>query len=283
VSSDVPSLRQRWLGAKLAELRQRAGLNSLTAAAEKAGRSTASLSRIENGIVFLPPRDVPPLLDAYDVADQRSRERLMVVAAEIQQERRGWWVDHDNALSPSYLDLIRLEATATNAQTYETHFVPGLLQTESYARAVPAAREPSSNDEVDRFVAIRMNRQAVLTQAEPMGLSVVISEAVLRQHLGGPRVFGDQLRHLLDIANQDHITLQVLPFTHQAHPGMTGAFTVLRLPSLDVAHVEMLNSDAYIEDERSVQQYLLAFERLSDLALSETDSVELITETIGKL
>jgi hypothetical protein len=91
---------------------------------EKTGRSTASLSRIENGVVYLPPRDLPPILDAYGVADQRLREQLMIVAVEVQQERRGWWVDHGDVLSPSYLDLILLEATATEIQTYETHFIP---------------------------------------------------------------------------------------------------------------------------------------------------------------
>ena len=145
MGTDTPSLRARWLGTKLAELRHHAGLKSLALAAEKTGRSTASLSRIENGVVYLPPRDLPPILDAYGVTDQRLRERLVIVAVEVQQERRGWWVDHGDLLSPSYLDLIRLEATATEIQTYETHFVPGLLQTEAYARTVPMVRQSLHN------------------------------------------------------------------------------------------------------------------------------------------
>lgn len=284
MGADVPSLRARWLGAKLAELRQQAELKSLAAAAAKAGRSTASLSRIENGIVYLPPRDLPPILDAYGVTAGDLREKLLIVAMEIQQERRGWWLDHDDVLSPSYLDLIRIEATADEIHTYETHFVPGLVQTEAYARAAATASwEPASAEALDEFVAVRMNRKQIFSRDVPVRLKAVISEAVLRHPVGGKEIFRAQLRHLNERAAAGEIVLQVLPFGAGPHPGMAGAFTVLRLPSLDVVHVELMNSDAYIEDDVGVAHYMSAFERLSSLAADPDESERLIAQAAHRL
>ncbi|MEO3812465.1 helix-turn-helix transcriptional regulator [Sphaerisporangium sp. B11E5] len=275
VKVDTPSLRQRWLGAKLAELRLQAGIPSLAVAAEKCKRSTGSLSRIENGLVGIPPRDIPPILDAYEIADPAVREKLMVVAAEIQHERRGWWVEHSDALAPSYVDLIRLEAAATEIRTYETYLIPGLLQTEAYARVfVAAMRGLSSETELDEFVAVRMARKAVLTRDEPVVLRALISEAALRHPIGGAKTFKEQLGHLRRCATLPTVTVQVLPFMDRPHPGMSGAFTLLNLPQLTVAHIEAMNTDMYIEDEHGAMQYLRAYERLCELALTpeETDS-----------
>jgi transcriptional regulator with XRE-family HTH domain len=277
-------LRSRWLGAKLQELRLAAGLRSLNAAAAKAGRSTASLSRIENGIVLLPPRDLPPILDAYGVTDQRLRERLHVAAVEIQQERRGWWLDHDNALSPTHRDLLCLEATATDIMTYETHFVPGLLQTPAYARTAAWAAWTSPTEAIAAFVQIRMGRKRILAKEEERPrFRAVISEGVLRHPLGGAAVFREQLAELVCQMAAGTVELRVLCFGEQAHPGLAGAFTVLRLPSIDVTHVEMMNSDAYIEDEIAVARYVRAFERLWSLALDERESEALIGETASML
>ncbi|MEU9885597.1 helix-turn-helix transcriptional regulator [Sphaerisporangium sp. NPDC051011] len=282
--TDTPSLRQRWLGAKLAELRLAAGIASLAVAAEACRRSTASLSRIENGLVGIPPRDIPPILDAYRVTDPAVRERLMVVAAEVQQERRGWWVEHGDVLAPSYMDRIRLEATATAIWTYETCLVPGLLQTEAYARAfVSALAEFGSVPELDEFVAVRMARKTILEGERPATMRAVISEAVLHHPIGGPDIFRDQLDHLRKIAASPNVSLQVVPFMDQPNPGLFGAFTLLRLPSLDVVHVEAMNTDAYIEDERGVEQYIDAFDRLCDIALTEQESTTLLAESAASL
>jgi len=247
------------------------------------GRSPASLSRIENGVVAIPPRDVPPILDVYRVNDQKARDRLMVVAAEIQQERRGWWVEHSDLLSPSYLELIRLEATATEIRTYEVQFVPGLLQTEAYARVAASAARDFGPEEAEGFVAVRMNRREILFREQPIAFQVVLSEAALRNQLGGHDIFGEQVRHLGECASRDNITLQVLPFADHAHPGMAGAFTILRLPILDAAHVELMNSDIYVEDEASVRRYLMAFDRLSALALSPDESASFIAKLVDRI
>jgi hypothetical protein len=212
------------------------------------------------------------------------REKLMIAAVEVQQERRGWWLDHGDALSPSYLDLIRLEDTAAEIRTYETHFVPGLLQTEAYTRAVAAASwEPESEARLDEFTAVRMNRKTILARDEPIDFKVILSEAVLRHPVGGADVFGEQLQYLRACSTLRNICIQVLPFAGRPHPGMAGAFTALRLPSLDVVHVELMNSDAYIEDDVLVDQYLRAFEQLRGLALEPAESEEVIVQAIDTL
>ncbi|MGW4643941.1 helix-turn-helix domain-containing protein [Sphaerisporangium sp. NPDC004334] len=281
---DVPSLRQRWLGAKLAELRLEAGIPSLAVAAERCRRSTGSLSRIENGLVGIPPRDIPPILDAYQVTDPAVRQKLMVVAAEIQQERRGWWVEHSDALSPSYVDLIRLEATATEIRTYETFLIPGLLQTEAYARVfVAAMRGLSSETEVEEFVAVRMTRKAVLTGGRPVVLRALISEAALRHPIGGAETFREQIKYLCECASRAGVTVQVLPFTDRPHPGMSGAFTILKLPQLDVVHIEAMNTDIYLEDEHAVTQYLRAYDLLCEIAWSPEETVRYLAELADTL
>jgi hypothetical protein len=279
---EIPSLRQRWLGTKLTELRVQAGLASMAEAASLIGRSPASLSRIENGVVAIPPREVPPILDAYQVDDLQVRDRLMVVATEIQQERRGWWRKHSDLLSPSYIDLIRLESTATKIQTYEVQLVPDLLQTEAYTRAA-LTDWVSTSDQLESIVDVQMARKNVLTGDDPLTLHIVLSEAALRNSLGGAEIFRDQLTHLRECTSHPNITLQVLPFTSQAHPGMAGAFTILRLPALDAVHVKLMSGDVYESDDSSVQRYLQAFDRLGGLALDPTESKSFIERMVDLL
>ncbi|RJL21430.1 DUF5753 domain-containing protein [Bailinhaonella thermotolerans] len=130
----------------------------------------------------------------------------------------------------------------------------------------------------DDFVAVRMARQSALTREEPARLHAILGEGVLHQPLGGPSVFRAQLEHLRRLARRDGITIQVLPFSDRPHAGMHGAFTILRLASLDVVSVEMLDSDAYIEDEASVTQYLEAFDQLIDLAMTPAESIDMIAK-----
>ncbi|MEY9211459.1 helix-turn-helix domain-containing protein [Thermobifida halotolerans] len=279
---DEPSLRQRWLGTRLAQLRRELGL-SLQEASSRAERSTASLSRIENGLVALPPRDVRPLLDAYGVADTDLRETLIAVAGEVQAERRGWWVEHDDRLAPSYLDLVRLEATATRIRTFEVGVIPGLLQHERYARTAIRATSGAelSEEELDHFVSVRKQRQQILTRDEdPVEFHAVIHEALLHQHLDEPDVRTAQLRRLVEHARRPNITVQVLPVTASTHPALTGAFTLLSMHRLEIAHVELMTSDVYIEEPASIQRYQAAFAALAELSLSPEASAELLSDKI---
>ena len=279
---DEPSLRQRWLGSRLAQLRRELGL-SLQEASNRAERSTASLSRIENGLVALCPRDVRPLLDAYGVVDTDLRETLIAVAGEVQAERRGWWVEHNDRLSPSYLDLVRLEATATRIRTFEVGVFPGLLQHERYARAVIRATSGTSlsEEEIDHFVSVRKQRQQILTRdKDPVDFHAVIHETLLHQCLDEPDVRTDQLRCLVEHAERPNVTVQVLPLTAGTHPALTGAFALLTMHRLEIAHVELMTSDVYIEEPASIQRYQNAFAVLTELSLSPEASAELLSNKI---
>jgi len=277
-SIETPSLRQRWLGAKLAELRVQAGFASMTETASVIGRSPASLSRIENGAVAIRPRDVSPILDAYRVENVEVRDRLMVVAAEIQQERRGWWCEYSDLLPPSHIDLIRLEATARAIQTYEMQLIPDLLQTEAYARAAALAHWDLAPGQLERFVDVQMRRQKGLAGEDPLTLRVVLDEAALRTSLGGVEIFRDQLAHLRECAARPNVTLQVVPSTTGAHRGKASAFSILRLPTLDAVHITLLNSDIYAADDGSVQRYLTVFDTIAALALDPAESNTSIEE-----
>ncbi|GAA4935924.1 helix-turn-helix transcriptional regulator [Streptomonospora halophila] len=279
---DEPSLRQRWIGTRLAALRHDAGL-SLQQASDAAERSTASLSRIENGLVSLRPRDLRPLLDAYGVTEGDLRETLIAVAGEIQAERRGWWVEHDDDLSPSYRDLLRLESTATHIRTYETTVLPGLLQHEDYARAAVRATgaDDLSEDDLDHFVAIRKQRQHILTCEEnPVAFHAVLHEAALHEHLGKPAVLPAQAEHLRNLCELPNVNVQLLPLAAGAHPALTGAFTVLSMSHLDFAHVELMTSDVYVEDPVGVQRYRDAFQTLTERALPPDESAPAIADKI---
>lgn len=279
-----PSLRQRWLGNRLEALRREVGL-SLKDASRAAQRSTASLSRIENGLVALPARDVGPLLDAYEIRDESVREALTTVAKDVEEERRGWWVEHAASLNASYLDLVRLESTAQSIRTYETSLIPGLLQHPFYARQIMAVTSSTelSPDQLDHLVSVRAHRQRILHRdEEPVALHAIVHEAGLLQDLQAPKVLKQQLEYLCELAELPTITLQVLPLT-ATHPALTGAFTVVSTGQLDWVHVELLTSDVYLETPDSVHPYQSGFEVMSQRALTPEESRDLLGERIALL
>lgn len=279
---ETPSLRQRWLAAKMQELRIAAGFESLSTAGEALLRSKASVSRLESGSVVLPIRDYPPILDAYGVTDQKLRETILSVAEEIREERRGWWVHHGDVLTPSYIDLIRLEGTCTLIRTYQAQIIPGLLQTEAYAREVsPATREWADSKELDQFVAVRMARQeAAWGREEPLRFQAVLHEAALRQIVGSQEIHHEQLHHLTELIDRPNIEFKIITREAGAHAGLLGDFTILTLPNpeIDAVLVETAAGDVYVEDSVGVGRYTWAFDRLREVSLSPRQSRDLILE-----
>ncbi|MFI6577597.1 DUF5753 domain-containing protein [Nocardiopsis sp. NPDC050513] len=284
-SEPRPSVRQRWLGERLLEMRLTAGHTSLTSAAKTLKRSAPSISRLENGLVALPVRDFPPILDGYGVRDTRTRERILAIASEIQQERRGWWVEYADALTPSYIDLVRLESTALFGRSWELQYIPGLLQTREYALNLGLAlNQHDDRGQLEQFVDVRMHRQSVLDrETGPLKLHTVLYEAILRQPVGAPNAFARQLRHLLERTEGPNITLQVLRQPSRPHAAMTGSFTLLDLPSLTVAQVELMTSTIYVESEPDVARYQQAWSDLLAQALDPKESQRLIEQMIEDL
>jgi transcriptional regulator with XRE-family HTH domain len=272
----APTVRARQLAAELRRLRDEARLTG-EEVGERLGWSAAKVSRVETAKIAISASDLARLLDLYEVSGQR-RDRLAELGRSAGE--RGWWDAYADTLGPEYATLIALEAQAERARWYAALIVPGLLQTEEYAREIiRSTLLISPPGEIERRVQVRMTRQGVLAKDQPLRLSVVLDEAAVRRRVGGPEVMRAQLRHLAEAASRENIELQVLPDASGAHPAITGEFTILGFPELvspDVVYLENMTSNIYVEQEAEVFRYNLAFDRLRSQALDPGESAALI-------
>jgi transcriptional regulator with XRE-family HTH domain len=274
-----PTLRGRRLAVELMQRREASGL-SREEVARQLEWSTSTIFRIETGRSRPQPGNVRVLLDLYGVTGAE-RDGLIQLAREARQP--GWWHSFRDVLPNPYEVYIGLEAGAAAIRNFEPIVVPGLLQTEDYARATfrNGPRE-LDRDEVERRVEVRMARQKILGRNDRPRLWAVIDEAVIRRVVAGPDVMHGQLQHLIDCAQQGKTTLQVVPYRAGAHAGTTGPFVILEfLEPTDpaVVYVETLAGDIYLAERADVNRYILAFDRLLAAALHPDDSVQLIEQT----
>lgn len=259
-------MRARQLAAELRRLRDVATLTGEEAAG-RLGWSPSKISRIETGQTGPSPADLRRLLDLYEVSGTQ-RGRLESLGQSAGQ--RGWWDAYSDTLGPEYTALIALEAEAESVRWYAPMLVPGLLQTEEYARSViSSGLLIAPPGEIERRVQVKMTRQKVLARDDPLTLDVILDEAAILRMVGGPEVMRGQLAHLASMADRPNITVQVLPLDAGAHPATTGEFTILAFPDLvapDVVYLENMTSDLYVEQEAEVYRYGMAFDRLRALA-----------------
>ncbi|GAA3758315.1 helix-turn-helix domain-containing protein [Salinactinospora qingdaonensis] len=276
-----PTVRRRRLGVELRRLREHAGLTG-EEAAERMSWSGSKLSRIERGQVATNSDDVRDLLELYEVTDPGLRQSLIMLARESR--RRGWWHVYGDVLPERFEVYLGLEPEASTLRFYQNQIVPGLFQTEAYARALLQSHvAPVEPSEVDRRAELRIRRQEVLFREDPPDVWVVIDEAALHRPIGGKKVTADQFLHLIEMGDKPHITLQVLPFDRGAHPGVNGSFDILEFTESDIyaprlVHVENLTSSLYIEKAKEVRFYTVAFEHLRTAALHPMETRELLTE-----
>jgi len=267
-----PTVVRILLGARLRRLREASRI-SVDDAAYVLRASPSKISRLENGRVSVKDRDIVDLLAFYRVTDKSLQEELRAMAARANS--RGWWDDYSDILPAWFEEYIGLEEAAILIRGYEVQLVPGLLQTEDYARAVTLL-EYSNPKEISRRVSLRMTRQAVLARPEPTGLWVVLDEAALRRPLGGSSVMRAQLKHLIEMSQRDNVTIQVMPFKIGGHPAVTGPFSVLHFADSDlsdVVYLEQLASSQYLDKQDMVDKYLAVMERLCHQAATPEDSV----------
>ncbi|WP_067456546.1 helix-turn-helix domain-containing protein [Actinomadura macra] len=277
-----PTLRRRRLSAELLRLREAAGITA-TAAAKRLDWHPSKLTRMERNEWRRPlPRDVVDLLDLYGITDEGRRERLVTLAKEGRQ--RGWWHPYEAELSDQYTTYIGLEAEAASVLSFEALMVPGLVQTDDYAREVMRSGQAEiADDEVERRVELRLARQRVLTRDDPLRLSVVFDEAVLHRVVGSPEIMRVQFRHLLEMAKHPRVTLQAIPFTAGAHPGVLGPFAILRFADPadpEAVYVENLAGELFVEEPVEVERFQIAFQRLVAVALSPKDTIKLIADKL---
>jgi len=278
------------LGAQLRRLRTEAGLSR-----EEAGAAIRAsewkIHRLENGQVSFKERDIVDLLRLYEVTDPGAVAASVLMAREANLP--GWWQHLGDLLPAWFRAFVDLEQAASLIRAYEGQFVPGLLQTEAYCRAVVAGAlldEPA--EEVERRVALRLGRQELLS-ARPPGagdgvprLWAVVDEAALRRPVGGRAVMRAQLERLVEVAMLPQVTLQVLPFSAGAHPAMVGAFTVLRFEDAelpDVVYLEHLTSALYLNKQEDVDQYLHVMESVCVRAAPPDQTPGILHEILKEL
>jgi transcriptional regulator with XRE-family HTH domain len=282
-SSPSPTVRRKRLGIELRRLREEAGLTC-----EQVGLqldcSGTRISRIETGRISIRPGDVRELLEIYGVTADEA-DALVQLAREAR--RKGWWHTYGRVLPPWFEAYVGLEAAAVRFRDFQSMVIPGLLQTEDYARAVlRAAPDPGSAEDIDRQVALRMERQAILGQANPPYLWLVLTESVLRVHVGGPAVMRAQLRRLLDAAERSNVTLQVLPFSTAAHVQPISPFTILEFPDAadpTVVYLEHLTGSLFLEADDEIARYTVVFDQLRAEALGTAPSMDLIAGVAAEL
>lgn len=262
-------------GSRLADevraLREATGM-SCRKVADQLGWNASKVSRMENGIQQIRLADLASLLVVYGVVG-KERDRLLKLAE--RSDDLGFW-ETTPALSKESKTLIRLERDATAIVNFEPLLVPGLLQTGDYVRALMAVGQVPQSDS-DARVAARLARQSVLTKADPPTLSFIVDEAALRRVLGSPRLMARQLRHVLEAVERPQVTLRVLPLSLYGHPGLDGSFTLLDFERYKSAvHLEHKISGLFLEEPDQVAFYRREADRLVELALSPSESADLV-------
>ena len=259
-----PTVRRLQVGARLRQLREAKGISRADAGYTIRG-SESKISRMELGRVGFKKRDVVDLLKLYGVDDPAERDRLLDLTAEANTP--GWWNTYNDVLTNWFQNYLDLEQAAELIRTYEVQFIPGLLQTDAYARAViTLGGSTLGTQDVDRRAALRMARQQVFDRPHPPRLWAVIDEAVLRRPIGGPAVLREQIDALIEACDRPYIRLQVMPFAAGGHSAMGGAFSLLRFPQPDVpdvVYIEHLTSGLYLDKREDVDHYTAAMGRLS--------------------
>ncbi|MFE4666087.1 helix-turn-helix domain-containing protein [Streptomyces sp. NPDC056716] len=284
--STVP---RRQLGRFLRDLRNQARL-TVRAAARKLEWSEAKMWRIETGQTSLRSHDVETMCKVYG-APAGLTEALMGLAKETKS--RGWWHAYGDVIPEGFDLFIGLEEAASRIDWYESELIPGLLQTEEYARTVMRAHNPEEDDsEIEQRVHLRITRQVLLTRVtDPPRLDVVLNEAVLRRPIGGAAVMAGQLAHLVQVASLPNVTVKVVPFSAGLHLGvMSGPFGVLRFPlnadgsetEPPTVYADGYTGDLYLDKPKEVERYDAAFKNIWETALSAEVSKRLISEVAGR-
>ncbi|MFE3547301.1 helix-turn-helix domain-containing protein [Streptomyces kronopolitis] len=265
------------LGTQLRRLREGAGITR-EAAGDAIRGSHAKISRLELGRVSCKERDVADLLTLYNVTEEAVRSDFLTLARRTSTP--GWWHQYGDVLPGWFETHIGLEEAASVIRTYEVQFVPGLLQTPDYARAVTQLGHPrASAEEIERRVRLRVQRQELLTVPDAPRVWAVIDEASLRRPLGGPEVMEGQLRHLLTMAELPNVTLQIAPFSLGGLAAAGGPITILRFlePDLpDIVYLEQLTSALYLDKRDDVDHYLAVMDRLSAQSESPRESLVIL-------
>ncbi|MFI7635226.1 helix-turn-helix domain-containing protein [Nonomuraea sp. NPDC049400] len=272
-----PTALRILLGSQLRKLREAKNVTR-----EEAGHlirgSESKISRMELGRVGFKERDVADLLTLYGVEDKQARAAVLDLVATANEP--GWWHRFNDVLPTWFQAYVGLEEAAARIRTYEVQFVPGLLQTKEYARAVVTAGTAGIGaEEIARRVDLRLERQRMFERPDGPVFWAVIDEAALRRPIGGVEVMRAQIEHLIELMRQPKITIQIMPFSFGGHSAEGGAFSILRFPDSDlpdVVYVEQLASALYLDKREDVDRYTEVMERLCAVSTTPDETVGLL-------
>ncbi|MEH0423185.1 helix-turn-helix domain-containing protein [Streptomyces sp. B21-083] len=273
----------RRLGGELVKLRTTAGLTQ-THAAKALTASTTKVAKMEGGWVPIRDPDIRALCELYAVHDPGTVGRLLELA-RLDRERRkakGWWDDY--AMLGTMQEYVTLENAATSIKAWQPAFIPGLLQTPAYVRALRAtpanaASVAHRNDPDEEFIASRLARQQRLIDDAPLALHAVLYEAVLRNFPGGAETARGQLDHLAQIADRQNITIQIFPFRNGTHQGLNGSFNIISFAepgAMDVAYSEAAFRHTWVEGGEGAAGYDDLFELIAARALDARESLSFL-------
>jgi transcriptional regulator with XRE-family HTH domain len=266
----------------LKRLREQAGLSG-AAVAKKIGSSQAHISRVENARGQLMVVQLDKLIKLYDV-DARKAEELHTLRRD--GDVLGWWEEYTDVMPDNIELLIGLEAGAGWEQTYQEAFVPGLLQTCDYARAVISSAAPFLRSaDIPRLVQVRLERQQRLMESD-FRLTAVINEAALRRHVGGREVMQSQVRHLLEAQHAATVEVLVLPYEAGEHPAQGQSFILLSFPEPDdpaTVFLDYAHSSGFLEKQHEIRQHTSAFGVVVDKALDLDQSAQRLADIIDSL
>ena len=281
--SGGPTVQRLVLGSQLHRLRESRGITAEQAAGAIRG-SHSKISRMENGRTGFKQRDVADLLTLYGVAGPEERAALLSLAREASTP--GWWHAYSDIVPAWAQPYVGLEAAAAVIRTYQIQLIPGLLQTDAYARALIRQGAAATGQEIARRSELRASRQEILRRPDAPQLWAVIDEAALRRPVGTPQTVREQLEHLIEVAGHPAVTLQVMPFSAGAHSAMGGPFTILRFaePDLaDVVYIEQLTSALYLDKPVEVDSYLEVMEQLCLQAEPVANTTKLLRQILSEI
>ena len=276
-----PTVRSRRLGGKLGSYRKLRNMSGTDLAAQ-VGIHQASWSKIESGKAKVSPTVLARTVEVLDIPAD--------VAAQLETLRRnadapGWWQDYGDILSEAVQMLIELEAEASWIRTYEGEVIPGLLQTRDYAERIIIAGSPHVRvSDIDRYLELRMRRQKRLN--EGLRLTAIVGEAAIRQQVGGPDILCEQLRHIMRVVRERDVTVQVVPFTADAHAALGDSFVIIQWPDEndpEAVYVDGVTSWTVHERDGVIRSYLHAVASVQGQALAPRESLDLIHDVIKDL
>jgi hypothetical protein len=253
--------------------------------AKEATIASATIHRIEAATHVPSPAHILMLCKVYGVDSERTD---FLVALARQSRLKGWWHQYSGAIPSWFQIYVGIEEEVSSIHDYQSEVIPGLVQTEAYARATYAA-EPMvpPDDEIDRHVAVRLGRlKRLLEVGDPPQIWLVLGEAALRRRVGGNATMREQLQHLVKISQLPAVTLQILPYDAGAHPAMQGGFTILGFPEPadpDIVYIEYRTGSLYLENKDEIKSYTLMFDHLRVQALGRNESQALVKRVIDEL